>query len=98
MQPLDGFGNCLRMDPEKPNSPLSRAQHALEVARQEVDEAATTTDDQPRLEQALDETAEALDDHQAALNNAAEADQADDEDSGKAEAERRAWAPLPPGR
>jgi len=86
------------MAPGKLNSPLGLALVALETPRRGVDKAADDADDQPRLEQALDETVEASEEKLAVLNIAAEADQADGDDSGRAQAERRAWAPPPSGR
>ena len=48
----------------------------------------------PRLQDALTELEDALSDQIAALDNAAQDDLADEEDSGAAERERRAWHPL----
>jgi hypothetical protein len=80
------------------HSPLAHADQALAAAEREMREAAEIAGEigQPQLEQALEETAEVLEDRQAALNIAAGNDEGDDEDSGKADAQRRAWEPLPP--
>ena len=48
----------------------------------------------PRLQDALTDLEDALSDQIAALDNAAQDDLADAEDSGAAERERRAWHPL----
>ena len=48
----------------------------------------------PHLHDALVELEDALSDHLAALDNAAEDDKADAEASGWAEHERQAWHPL----
>jgi hypothetical protein len=48
----------------------------------------------PRLQDALTDLEDALSDQIAALDNAAQDDLADAEESGAAERERRAWRPL----
>ena len=48
----------------------------------------------PRLQDALTDLEDALSDQIAALDNAAQDDLADAEESGAAERERRAWHPL----
>ena len=51
----------------------------------------------PRMQDALVELEDAISDHLAALDNAAEDDKADAEASGEAERERQAWRPLRTG-
>ena len=46
------------------------------------------------MQDALAELEDALSDHLAAIETAADDDKADAEDSGEAERERRAWRPL----
>jgi hypothetical protein len=48
----------------------------------------------PRMKDALAELEDALSDHLAALDNAAEDDKADADASGEAGRERQAWRPL----
>ena len=48
----------------------------------------------PRMQYALVELEDALSDHLATLDNAAEDDKADAEETGDAARERQAWRPL----
>jgi hypothetical protein len=48
----------------------------------------------PRMQDALTDLEDALSDQLAALDNAAEDDKADAENTGEAERERQAWHPL----
>jgi hypothetical protein len=84
-------------DPAIPaNSPLGRAQQALTQAKREVYRAADEAEEQPRLDTALRETAEDIEEHQAAIESAEEADRDDAEERGAAGAEREEWKPPPP--
>jgi hypothetical protein len=69
----------------------NRVLEALKVAQHQVRLAQATA--RPRMEDALVGLEDALSDHIAWLENAAEDDKADAEE-GEAELERQAWRPL----
>jgi hypothetical protein len=70
----------------------NRVLEALKVAQHQVRLAQATA--RPRMEDALVGLEDALSDQIAWLENAAEDDRADAEESGEAERERQAWRPL----
>jgi hypothetical protein len=70
----------------------NRVLEALKVAQQQVRLAQPEA--APRMQSALVGLEDALSDQIAWLENAAEDDKADAEESGEAERERQAWRPL----
>jgi hypothetical protein len=70
----------------------NRVLEALRVAQQQVGLAQPEA--APRMQSALVGLEDALSDQIAWLENAAEDDKADAEESGEAEREREAWRPL----
>ena len=73
----------------------SRVAQLLSIARHQARVAQVAA--APRMQDALVELEDAISDHLAALDNAAEDDKADAEASGEAERERQAWRPLRTG-
>ena len=69
-----------------------RLVQVLEIARHLARVAQGPAD--PHMQDALAELEDALSDHLAAIETAADDDKADAEDSGEAERERRAYYPL----
>jgi hypothetical protein len=70
----------------------SRVAQLLRLTRHQARVAQATA--APRMQDALTELEDAISDHLAALDNAAEDDKADAEASGDAERERQTWHPL----
>ena len=70
----------------------TRLRQVLEIARPLARLAQGPAD--RHMQDALTELEDALSDHLAALETAADDDKADAEESGEAERERRAWRPL----
>ena len=73
----------------------SRVAQLLSITRHQARVAQVAA--APRMQDALVELEDAISDHLAALDNAAEDDKADAEASGEAERERQAWRPLRTG-
>ena len=73
----------------------SRVSQLLSITRHQARVAQVAA--APRMQDALVELEDAISDHLAALDSAAEDDKADAEASGKAERERQAWRPLRTG-
>jgi len=75
--------------------PLERALQALEVAREQIRRGQQEADDY-RVEAALVDAEDAVDQARANVGNAAEAELEAAEESGVAERNRRAWRPARP--